>query len=235
MSGRTLLVIAKDPYAVPAKTRLAGALGSRAATKLAAAMLEDTIVAASAATADRRVLVLDDGNAGGRGTTGLPWPERIAEPDRTGWLVRGQRSGGLEHRLLGAFEGAAGSGPAFLIGMDTPQITPELIDAGLDALADPKAVSIGPALDGGYWGIGMTGVVPEVFLDVPMSTADTFAVTAGRIESSGLKPVVLPELGDVDTLDDLERVIPACAPESRLPCAYAALQQAETIRAPRSD
>ena len=38
--------------------------------------------------------------------------------------------------------------------MDTPQVTPELLDAGLAALDDHDA-AFGAALDGGYWGIGL--------------------------------------------------------------------------------
>ena len=38
--------------------------------------------------------------------------------------------------------------------MDTPQLTAELLADGLAALADHDAV-LGPALDGGYWSIGL--------------------------------------------------------------------------------
>ena len=38
--------------------------------------------------------------------------------------------------------------------MDTPQLTPALLDAGLEAVADGDS-AFGAALDGGYWGIGL--------------------------------------------------------------------------------
>ena len=152
MSGRTLLVIAKEPLPGKVKTRLATDVGAQAAADLAAACLADTLDAVVAAPAERRVLVLD----------GRPGP----------WLPAGievvpQVGGGLAERLAAAF--AAVKGPAFLVGMDTPQLTPELLDVDL---CSNDAV-LGMAQDGGFWGIGMRHPRAEVFVDVPMSTPTT--------------------------------------------------------------
>jgi uncharacterized protein len=68
-------------------------------------------------SAGRRVVVLD-GRPG-------PWV-----PD--GFAVRRQRGRGQGHRLAAAF--AEATGPALLIGMDTPQVTAGLLDDCLGKL-----------------------------------------------------------------------------------------------------
>jgi rSAM/selenodomain-associated transferase 1 len=198
-----LLVIAKAPVPGRVKTRLTPPCTPAQAARLAAAALADTLAAvARSRRAARRVLVLD-GEPG-------PWM-----PD--GFDVIPQRGGGLAERLACAFEDAGG--PAFLIGMDTPQVTPGLLDAGLAALDHADAV-FGAALDGGYWGIGLRRADPEVFRDVPMSAPDTAAVQRARLAALGLRTALLPALCDVDTIEDA-RAVAVAAPRSRFAAALA--------------
>ena len=67
--------------------------------------------------------------------------------------------------------------------MDTPQVTPELLDAGLAALEHADA-AFGAALDGGYWGIGLRRPDPEAFRDVPMSEPTTGAFQRARLDDA---------------------------------------------------
>ena len=121
------------------------------AAALALASLEDTLAAAAACAAGRRVVVLD-------GEPGAWLP--------AGFEVLPQVAGPLAARMAAAF--AATGTPALMIGMDAPQVTPELLDAGLAALADHDA-ALGPAADGGYWAIGLRRPAAGVFDGVPMS------------------------------------------------------------------
>jgi uncharacterized protein len=180
-SNATLLVIAKEPVPGRVKTRLVPPCTPRQAAALAEAALADTLQAVLAAPARRRVLVLD-GEPG-------PWLP-------PGFDVVPQCGGGLDERLAGAF--TAVSGPALLVGMDTPQLTPGLLTVdweGADAW-------FGPASDGGFWGLGLR--VPDATLvrGVPMSTADTGAVQRARLQAAGLRVAELPRLRDVDTAAD---------------------------------
>jgi rSAM/selenodomain-associated transferase 1 len=182
--GVQLLVMAKTPVAGRVKTRLCPPLTPVEAARVAEAALADTLEAVAATRAARRVLVLD-GPAGA-------------------WLPRGievvpQRGGGLDERLAFAF-GDAGA-PALLIGMDTPQVTPGLLEFAIARLAHSDAV-LGPARDGGYWAIGLTRADPAVFLDVPMSVPHTAVCQRARLASLGLKVAELPALTDVDTFED---------------------------------
>jgi uncharacterized protein len=200
-----LVVIAKAPVAGRVKTRLSPPCTPAEAAGLAAAALADTLAAAGRAERPaRRVLVLD-GEAG-------PWVPR-------GFEVLPQRGDGLAARLAAAF--ADVGGPAFLIGMDTPQVTPALLDAGVAALDRAEAV-LGAALDGGYWGIGLRRPDARVFRDVPMSEPTTAAVQRARLAVLGLRTAVLPPLVDVDTIADA-RVVAAEAPDSRFARALTGL------------
>ncbi len=205
----TLLVIAKAPVAGRSKTRLCPPCTPQEAADLAEAALVDTLAAVLASSrATRRVLVLD-GEPG-------PWL-----PD--GFEVVAQRDGGLGDRLAGGFEDAAhggiaasgGRAPAggFLIGMDTPQVTPELLDAGLAAVAAGGS-ALGRTGDGGWWGIGLPAPLPRVFDAVPMSSVFTGDWQAARMRQLGLRPQPLPILRDVDTMVDA-RIVADEAPGGR--------------------
>ncbi|MFE9622604.1 DUF2064 domain-containing protein [Streptomyces sp. NPDC006527] len=188
----TLLVIAKEPRPGHVKTRLTPPFTPKEAAELAEAALEDTLRAVAAAPAARRVLVLD----------GAPGPWLPA-----GFDVVPQCPGRLDARLADAF--AHCDGPALLIGMDTPQVTPELLTVdftGCDAW-------FGPAEDGGFWALGLAQPRPALLLGVPMSTPVTGAVQRGRLVTAGLRVRDLPRLRDVDTAADA-RAVAALAPHS---------------------
>jgi rSAM/selenodomain-associated transferase 1 len=200
-----LIVIAKAPVPGRVKTRLCPPCTPVEAARLARAALQDTLDAASRSTrAGRRVIALD----------GAPGPWVPA-----GFEVIAQRGDGLAERLSAAF--ADVGEPAFLVGMDTPQLTPALLDDGLAAVADGDS-AFGAALDGGYWGIGLRRPDPAVFAGVPMSTARTGAVQRAQMALLGLHPRVLAPLLDVDTFQDALAVA-AQAPGTRFAAEVAAL------------
>ena len=203
--ARALLVIAKEPVPGRSKTRLCPPCTPQQAADLAAAALADTLDAVVATPGvERRILVLD-------GEPGHWLP--------AGFEVVPQAAGGLDARLAAAF--AALDEPAFLVGMDTPQLTPAHLRAGLDALARHPA-AFGPAADGGYWGIGLREPDPAVFLGIEMSTTRTGADQLARLRDLGREPAVLPELRDVDRYSDALAVA-ALASGTRFRAAVARL------------
>ena len=189
MALSALLVIAKAPVPGRVKTRLTPPCTPEQAARLAGAAIEDTLAAALAVGRDVRRVVVLDGEPG-------PWI-----PD--GFEIVPQRGEGLAARLAAAFADAGA--PAFLVGMDTPQVTPALLEAGLDAVADRDA-AFGAALDGGYWGIGLREPDPRVFAGVPMSEDNAGVVQRVRLAILGLRTAVLPPLRDVDTIEDARAV-----------------------------
>jgi uncharacterized protein len=113
-------------------------------------------------------------------------------------------------------------GPAFLVGMDTPQVSPMLLEAGLDAVTGGDA-AFGAALDGGYWAIGLREADARVFEDVPMSEATTGAVQRARLAILGLRTAILPPLRDVDTIEDA-RAVAREAPDDRFAAALSEIE-----------
>jgi rSAM/selenodomain-associated transferase 1 len=205
----TLAVIAKAPVAGRVKTRLCPPCTPAEAAALAEAALRDTLaaMAGAAQTAGRavaRAIVLD-GAAGA-------WVD--------GERVVAQRGGGLDERLAAAFADLGG-GPALIVGMDTPQLTGALLAEALVALDDHDAV-LGPAADGGYWGIGLRRADPRVFLGVPMSVDHTLAEQRARLAELGLDVADVATLVDVDTIEDAARVA-AQAPATAFARAFARL------------
>ncbi len=213
-----LLVIAKAPAAGRSKTRLCPPCTPTEAALLAEAALLDTLEAAEGVSSTgRRVLVLD-GAAG----SWLP----------PGWEVVPQRGAGLDERIAAAF--ADVGGPALLIGMDTPQVTPDLLASAAETLLAPGVGAVlGPAYDGGFWAIGLRQADPSVFLDVPMSTPGTLSAQRRRLHSLGLAHRELAALQDVDTFRDAVEVA-SLARGSRFAEALARLRDPAPVVAARS-
>jgi uncharacterized protein len=189
-----VLVIAKEPRAGHVKTRLTPPRTPDEAADLAAAALADTLDVVARTPARQRVLVFE------------------GEPD--GWVPAGfdvvpQVSGGLDERIAAAFGSVAG--PALLIGMDTPQISSDLL-LGCDFRQ--HEAWLGPAEDGGYWALGLAEPDPALVRGVPMSVSYTGAAQWKRLVDGGLIVGELPTLRDVDTWSDAERVAES-APETR--------------------
>ncbi|HSB85839.1 MAG TPA: DUF2064 domain-containing protein [Ilumatobacteraceae bacterium] len=185
-------VIAKAPVPGRVKTRLCPPCTPEQAADLAAAALLDTLDAVSGATratSVRRVLLLD----------GVP-PSWV--PD--GYDIVEQCDGSLARRLAHGFEVL---GPGLIIGMETPHAATDL-GAGLSALHRGDDV-LGPALDGGYWAIGLGRVDGRVFEGIEMSTSQTCAHQVARLESLGRRVTMMHQARDIDTFDDVRALAAA--------------------------
>jgi glycosyltransferase A (GT-A) superfamily protein (DUF2064 family) len=205
-----LLVVAKAPVPGLAKTRLAASIGDDAAADVAAAALLDTLDAVAATPVAARVVAF---------TGDL---DRAARADElrarlTSFTVVGQRGDGFADRLVHAHEDAAAASglPVLQIGMDTPQVTAELLASCAGQLIANGAV-LGMAGDGGWWALGVpTAVTAACLAGVPMSRSDTGAKTLIALQDTGVEVTMLTELDDVDTIDDVEAVQAASPPSGR--------------------
>jgi uncharacterized protein len=200
-------VIAKSPEPGAVKTRLCPPLTHDQAAELALAALLDTLDAVRASGAHRCVLVLS-----GRPGRWLPsWVE-----------VVGQRGGEFGARLQGAVDDTMGrcGHPVLVVGMDTPQVTPEQLARAGAALAFADTV-LGLAEDGEYWIIGTRSPVPLMLSGVPMSTDHTGRAQLARLRQLGLTCARVAPLRDVDRIDDAFAVARQ-APGSRFAITLAA-------------
>ena len=206
-----VLVVAKAPVPGQAKTRLAAGVGDQAAADIAAAALLDTLDAVVEAPVAARVVALTGELDGAR--SGDEIAARLAD-----FTVVPQRGADFAERLANAHidaAAAAGGLPVLQIGMDTPQVTDDLIGECARELLAADAV-LGPARDGGWWVLGVTdATTADCLRTIPMSRSDTGAVTLTALGDTGLNVSLVPALADVDTVDDIDVVRRECAPESR--------------------
>jgi glycosyltransferase A (GT-A) superfamily protein (DUF2064 family) len=174
------LVLAKAPVPGRVKTRPCPRCTPEQAARIAAAALADTIDTVAATPAARRTLVLDGDH-----------------PRPPGWRIRVQRGGSLGERLANAFADTGCPGVrTVLVGMDTPQLTPSALAAAAH-LVDADAM-LGPAVDGGWWVLGLRDPThAEVLADIPTSTATTGADTLEALRRRGLRVALLPRLVEV--------------------------------------
>jgi len=180
VTAATVIVIAKQPVPGRVKTRLQTEFTPSEAAALARACLSDTLAAVQDTSVRRSVVALD-GDPG-------PWLP-------AGFVVVPQRGDGLDERIAAAFEDAYAGEPMMLIGMDTPQVTPELLEIDW---AEHDAV-LGLTEDGGYWCLGLRKPDRRALVGVPMSTDHTGADQLYRLEQLGYRVLLLPTLRDLDT------------------------------------
>ncbi len=206
----TALVVAKAPVPGLAKTRLAAALGADAAADIAAAALLDTLDAVADTPVEARVVAM---------TGDLRHASRAPEirARLAAFTVVEQRGDDFAARLVNAHaDAAAATGrPVLQIGMDTPQVSPALLTDCARALLTAPAV-LGMASDGGWWVLGVAEPASaKCLLDVPMSRSNTGAVTLRALQHTGVSVTLVPELRDVDTVDDIVAVRNECGSSSR--------------------
>jgi rSAM/selenodomain-associated transferase 1 len=228
-----VVVIAKAPVPGRVKTRLTPPYTPHEAARLAEAALTDTLEAAARAPFARHVLALAGASAALRGP-------RPAGSPRAGWLppgfeVTGQRGDGLDERIAAALDEAYAhlAVPVVLIGMDTPQVTPGLLESVARPLARGEADAVfGPARDGGFWLLGLRRPDPSLILGVPMSQTHTGRGQLSRLLRASLRVRLAPELIDVDTAADAHEVARE-APDSRFAATLLAMGDKRDLVSPR--
>ena len=204
----TLLVVARAPEPGRAKTRLAGTVGEQVAADIAAAALLDTLDAVAAAPVVARVVALTGDVDAAAGATEIR--RRLDS-----FTVIEQRGDGFADRLVNAHADSADGYPVLQIGMDTPQVTADLLTGCAHRLLGAPAV-LGFACDGGWWALGVrTPAMAECLRGVPMSQPDTGELTLKALRDNGIDVTPVERLADFDVVDDVCAVREACGPDSR--------------------
>lgn len=204
----TVLVVAKAPEPGRAKTRLAATVGDQLAAEIAAAALLDTLDAVAAAPVAARVVALTgDVDCAANATEIRQRLEAFA--------VIPQRGNDFADRLANAHADSADAYPVLQIGMDTPQVTADLLtDCARRLLAAPAV--LGLAYDGGWWVLGVAApAMAECLRTVPMSSPDTGELTLKALRDKGIDVAPVLRLADIDVVDDVAAVRDACGPATR--------------------
>jgi len=193
-------IFVKYPEPGKVKTRLAKDVGKEKAAAVYRHLVEKAVCQTKPARKDfDRVIFCDP-------------PDRLAafESWFPGEHIIGQRGSDIGERMDNALRELLGRGAkkAVITGADIPDLTSEIIRKAFAAL-DRADVVIGPAMDGGYYLIGMKAPHSEIFRNIPWSTGNVLKESIARIRQSGWTCIAVQTLSDIDTLDDYHRYLKA--------------------------
>ena len=191
-----LIVFTRYPEPGRVKTRLIPLLGADGAAELHRRMTRHTLAAAAGLRSQLGADVVVRFTGGKRLDM-----ERLYGGQ---WALEEQGDGELGSRLERAVGDAfaAGRTKVVVVGCDCPELTPRLLQDAFAAL-HPSDVVIGPALDGGYYLIGLSRLSPGIFGGIPWGTERVLDETLRAARRLSLTVQLLPALRDVDRPDDL--------------------------------
>ena len=147
------IVVATAPRPGSCKTRLEPLLGPERCAQLQAALIRRATAWAAAVGDPYLAFTPSDAR------------EDVAALVPDGTVLVEQAEGDLGRRLAAAADRvhAEHGGPVLLVGVDTPQLGPEVGAAAIDDLRNGIDVTFGPSTDGGYYLVGLGEPHPEVF------------------------------------------------------------------------
>lgn len=186
-----LIIFIKNPVKGNVKTRLAKTVGDDRALEIYQELLEHTHLVASAVDASRFVFYSDEIDH-----------HDLWETEKFSKHI--QRGNDLGEKMSDAFNLIFQKGfqSAIIIGSDCFEINEKIIRDAFDSLTSHD-LCIGPAKDGGYYLLGMKKLHDEIFSTRQWSHRDVFREAIKNINELNLSYFVLPELNDIDTMDDL--------------------------------
>jgi hypothetical protein len=196
--------MAKAPRPGAVKTRLAPPLTSEQAAGLSISLLRDTLESIAAVVAPHR-----DAAAGLVSYTPLGDEALFDGLLPQSFTLVPQRGEGFGERLRAAAHDilALGFASVCLIDSDSPTVPQAAYQQAIAELARPgDRIVLGPAIDGGYYLIGLKHPHAAVFERIHWSTGSVAAETRERARAAGLEVVELPLWYDVDDAATLEIV-----------------------------
>lgn len=186
-----VIVFTRFPEVGKVKTRLAAGIGPEEACKIHDRLARNAV---------RQAGIWAEGGGSTEIRITGAGPARWVE-----WLGaanwREQGGGDLGERMCRAFKEAfaAGAKKVVVTGTDCPALDSEVLDDAFAAL-DVNDVVFGPAADGGYYLIGLTQLVPELFKGIIWGESDVLKDSIEKVDCAGL----LRTLSDVDHPADLK-------------------------------
>ena len=111
---------------------------------------------------------------------------------------------------------AKGYKQVIIVGTDVPTLPLSIYQEAF-AMLGRSDVVLGPALDGGYYLIGLTRPAENLFAGVPWSTDQVLAVTQQQAKALGLSVGLTTAWRDVDTIANLQSLIAECREDNKKP------------------
>jgi hypothetical protein len=191
-----LIIFTRYPEPGTTKTRLIPALGAVGAANLQRQMTEHTIF---------QVKELQK-------ATNISWEVRFTGGNSQlmqDWLgsdlvYQSQGEGDLGERMARSLSHAFQSGAEqiIIIGTDCPGVNSQILTKAFEKL-DTCDLILGPAIDGGYYLIGLCRLIPELFANIDWGTSQVLQQTVDIAVKLQISIAYLPYLADVDLPEDL--------------------------------
>jgi rSAM/selenodomain-associated transferase 2/rSAM/selenodomain-associated transferase 1 len=196
-----LIVFTRYPQASTTKTRLIPALGAAGAAQLHRHLAEWTLhQALQLCATSLRSPSVEVRFVGSSLEQMQAW---------LGSSIRylGQGDGDLGQRMARSFQDAfqMGSQRVIVIGTDCPSLDVALLEMAFAQLETHELV-LGPAEDGGYYLIGLSRFIPDLFIGIPWGSDQVFDLTLKLAQQQNLSYFLLPQHSDIDRPEDLAKV-----------------------------
>ena len=196
MNKNQLIIFIKNPVLGKVKTRLAKYIGDRSALQIYLSLLKHTFKITKELEDVVKVVYYSD----------------VVEEDDM-WISTSfgkslQEGNDLGMRMKNAFQTAFNEGAerVVIIGSDCFELTQNYIEHAFNILNSNQAV-IGPAVDGGYYLLGMNRMYSSVFQDVEWSSHNVFVSTFVKLKEEDIQFKLLPVLYDVDRVEDVPELL----------------------------
>jgi rSAM/selenodomain-associated transferase 1 len=196
LAKQHLIIFTRYPEPGKTKTRLIPALGDVGAANLQRQMTEHTIC---------QVQELEK-------TIDISWEVRFAGGNlqlMQNWLgtdlfYQCQGEGDLGARMMRSLVDAfqAEATQVVIIGIDCPGVNSQILTQAFAQLNTYDLV-LGPAVDGGYYSIGLCRPIPELFANINWGTSQVLQQTVDIAGKLKISVAYLPTLADVDLPEDL--------------------------------
>ncbi|MEM9819710.1 MAG: TIGR04282 family arsenosugar biosynthesis glycosyltransferase [Bacteroidota bacterium] len=187
-----LLIFIKNAEKGKVKTRLANTVGAEKALQIYRALMAHTCKVAQSVSANRLLFYSNFIEAEDE------WPIN----DFHKYIQQGNDLG---ERMQQAFSLAFQSHQkVVIIGSDCASLSPDILTQAFQLL-DQHAFVVGPAMDGGYYLLGMRQFSPKLFSNMAWSTEAVFPETLQRIKALNASYALLPELSDIDFEEDWQK------------------------------
>ena len=191
MSNLLIMVFVRNPELGRVKTRLAKSIGDQAALETYKTLSKHTSKIISEIDSDQLIFYSD----------------KVQENDiwtATNCKKQIQTKGDLGQKMLAAFQYGFSLGyqKIIIIGSDLYSLSPRHIESAFEQLKNYDVV-IGPALDGGYYLLGLNFIIPKIFKQKQWSTSSVLKETLSDLKEFNVN--LLEPLNDIDTYEDLKK------------------------------
>lgn len=195
MDKKALIVLAKNAELGKVKSRLAKSIGDKAALDIYEKLLSYTLEITKELEVDKFIFYSNE----------IDINDSWSKNNFKQFIQFGNNIGArMQHAFKKVFD--QGYKSVVVIGSDCPELSSQIISSAFSEL-EKKDVVIGPAIDGGYYLIGMNENHPEFFINKKWSTNTVASDTISDFKKLHLDYSILLKLTDLDTIEDVSYLI----------------------------